>query len=194
MVSEGVSTSSSSLGQRRALALDPGHVEVLGTLAFILGEAGCLAEARSLATRALWSDPTAPYVRATKCYVHALAGQWRAIEETAYALDLPRWRAQTPLIIARFLAQAKPGSRTATFLRQLAAELLAYAGDSTRAWAYVEQAEATRRVDALWLERCPVLHDLRERPAARAMIADAKRRSEAIRRAYEAPLPARVGA
>jgi serine/threonine-protein kinase len=76
------------------------------------------------------------------------------------------------------LRATSPRMRAA--LSQFTAEFLAAAGDLDRAAEYVALSVDAGLCDRSWIERCPVLEPLRERPDFRALSATVRTRAEAV--------------
>jgi serine/threonine-protein kinase len=84
-------------------------------------------------------------------------------------------------------AAAMPGLRGRLYLYQMAAEIHGFLGDRERALAAVELAAEGGLIDRLWLERCPLLDDIRTGPRFASALAEVARRADHILSAYRAP-------
>jgi tetratricopeptide (TPR) repeat protein len=89
------------------------------------------------------------------------------------------WPAQREKLLA-IAGERPPNHRRRTFVAQLAAEAAGWAGDVETAGAIVEQAIGDGLFDLHWLERCPLLDQLRASPDFARIRAPIKRRAEAI--------------
>ena len=76
------------------------------------------------------------------------------------------------------------GVRRHMLVFQFTAEALGYIGDPDGAVAAVERAAEMGLIDRLWLERCPLLDDIRGGPRYAAAHAKVKARTDAILDAY----------
>jgi serine/threonine-protein kinase len=136
--------------------------------------------------------------------LHSRYDLWRGrrFQEPAYAAELSR--GEGPLALASRLvyglhehgrlpadapdllavADAVPGLRGRLYLYQVTAEIHGFLGEGDRALVAVESAARQGLLDRLWLERCPLLDDLREHPRYREAHAEVTHRAEAVLAAY----------
>ncbi len=89
------------------------------------------------------------------------------------------WPPQRDKLLA-LVRETPPNRRRRTFVAQLAAEAAGYAGDPATAGAIVEHATADGLFDLHWLDRCPLLAELRASPDFARVRAPIQRRAEAI--------------
>ena len=89
-------------------------------------------------------------------------------------------------VYARFDDPARSTLRVATFFAQLEAEGAAFFGDAPRALAAITRAADLALFDVAWLDRCPLLADLRGLPAFVALRARAAARAQRAVEAYRA--------
>jgi serine/threonine-protein kinase len=89
------------------------------------------------------------------------------------------WPAQRDKLLA-IVNDKPPNYRRRTFISQLAAEAAGWAGDIATVVAIIEQATGDGLFDLHWLERCPLLDQLRASPEFGRVRAPIKRRAEAI--------------
>ena len=68
------------------------------------------------------------------------------------------------ILFNQFLETARTAPRRQAFYYQLRAEAVALLGRREQALLAIEGASACGLVDLLWLDRCPLLHELREHP------------------------------
>jgi serine/threonine-protein kinase len=85
------------------------------------------------------------------------------------------------------VAEGVRGLRGRLYLLQIAAEIHGFLRDRPRTLAAVESAARHGLLDRLWVERCPLLDDVRDDPRFQAAQADVQRRAEDILFAYRAP-------
>jgi serine/threonine-protein kinase len=74
----------------------------------------------------------------------------------------------------------RASARLVGLVRQMMAEALMFAGDVDAAMANIEAAHQRALIDLDWLERCPLLDPLRDRPAFATVRAEVESRAQAI--------------
>jgi serine/threonine-protein kinase len=82
------------------------------------------------------------------------------------------------------LAESVRGLRARLYLYQVTAEIRGFLGEVEPAITAVEKAAEQGLLDRLWLERCPLLDEVRAHPRYPAAHAEVARRTEAVMTAY----------
>ncbi len=132
---------------------------------------------------------------------------WRRRPFTDAAYGAALMRADGPLVIAprlihalhttgrlpedapdlEALAATIRGHRAQLYMLQMAAEIHGFLGDRDRTVSAVVAAAAAGLIDRLWLDRCPLLDEVRDDPRLEPARADVARRADDILAAYRAP-------
>ena len=80
-----------------------------------------------------------------------------------------------------------PTSRPLCATDNVAAEIHGFLGDPERTLSAVESAARQGLIDRLWLERCPLLDEVRDDPRFQAAHAEVQARTDEILAAYREP-------
>jgi serine/threonine-protein kinase len=98
--------------------------------------------------------------------------------------EIARTKVLPPEAFALEKEERTGGVRRHTFVLQLDAELLGFIGKHDEALDHVARAVKVGLIDVLWLERCPLLSEVRAMPGYGALHEEVKRRTDAIVEAY----------
>jgi eukaryotic-like serine/threonine-protein kinase len=114
--------------------------------------------------------PTSPANRVARGMLEILSGV-----TPSYALAL------------EFGLRATLGFRVRTFFLQMEAEIAVLLGDPARALTAITRATSQALFDVAWMDRCPLLAELRADPAFQAARVEVAARAAAVEQAYRAP-------